>query len=126
MYLKALKKFQKRARGLIKDSPEYTQLRNQIYKELRDDKFKQQNQIKENVELFKQYQDSMIVANFNSFYCLLIVVPENLESYETHNILKYYDFPMQIDEENILKPEFKKEMGFKTEDEVSRSPNLIK
>lgn len=58
----------------------------------------------------------MIVANFNSFYCLLIVVPENLESYETHNILRYYDFPIQIDEDNVLKPEIRKEMGFKPED----------
>ena len=58
----------------------------------------------------------MIVADFSSFYCLLIVVPEQTESYETMNILKSFDFPFHIDEDNILKQVVKKEMGFQPQD----------
>ena len=61
----------------------------------------------------------MVVADFSSFYCLLIVVPEQTESYETLHVLSYYDFPIKVDEDNILKPVIKKEMGFKPEDEVN-------
>lgn len=70
--------------------------------------------------MMKQYQDQvMMTANFDSFYVLLIVVPEELSSYETMNILKYNQFPFNIEEDNILKQVVKKEMGFRQEDEVS-------
>lgn len=81
--------------------------------------------VKKNVELYKQYQDEMIVADFSSFYCLLVVVPENTECYETLHILKYFDFPVNIDEDNIFKQEIKKEMGFRKEDEVSIQTLLL-
>ena len=58
----------------------------------------------------------MVVAEFSSFYCLLICVPEITECYETYHILKYFDFPINIEEDNILKQEVKKEMGFKKDD----------
>ena len=54
----------------------------------------------------------MVVADFSSFYCLLVVVPEFTECYETLHILKYFDFPINIDEDNIFRPLIKKEMGF--------------
>lgn len=60
----------------------------------------------------------MIVAEFSSFYSLLIVIPEQTESYETLHILRYFDFPINVEEDNILKPIVKKEMGFRLEDEV--------
>jgi hypothetical protein len=58
------------------------------------------------------------MPNFGSFYCLLIVVPENTESYETMHILRYYDFPINVEEDNVLRQLTKKEMGFRTEDQV--------
>lgn len=39
-YIKAMKKFQKESRGLLKDSPEYDNIRNKIYGELRMNKAK--------------------------------------------------------------------------------------
>lgn len=67
----------------------------------------------------------MVVADFSSFYSLLIVVPEVTECYETMNILKYYDFPINIDEDNIMKPEIKKEMGFHKEDQVNNYNSIL-
>ena len=62
--------------------------------------------------------EQMVQAEFSSFYVLLIVVPENTECYETVNILKYFEFPFHIEEDNIIKPVVKKEMGFKKDDQV--------
>lgn len=56
--------------------------------------------------------------DFSSFYVLLIVLPESTECYETTNILKYFDFPVNVEEDNILKQIVKHEMGFKKDDEV--------
>lgn len=67
----------------------------------------------------------MVVADFSSFYCLLIVIPEQTESYETLHILKYFDFPIHIDEDNILKQVVKKEMGFRKDDEVTIFSSFI-
>jgi hypothetical protein len=33
-YLKAMKRFQKETRGIVRDSSEYTEIRNNIYREL--------------------------------------------------------------------------------------------
>lgn len=60
-----------------------------------------------------------MAADYSSFFILLIAVPEEIECYETSLILNYFGFPFSIEEDNILKPEIKKEMGFKKEDKVS-------
>lgn len=86
--------------------------------ELRIEKMKENKKIEVNKEMFKEIQSNMVVANFNSFYSLLIVVPEVTECYETMHILKYFDFPINIEEDNIMKPAVKKEMGFRPDDEV--------
>lgn len=59
-----------------------------------------------------------MTTDFSSFYILLIVVPEKIECYETINVLNYFNFPFNVEEDNILKPVVKKEMGFKPEDQV--------
>jgi lipid A disaccharide synthetase len=59
-----------------------------------------------------------MTTDFSSFYCLLVVIPEEPECYETVHILNYFGFPLHIDEDNILKPAIKKEMGFKKDDPV--------
>ncbi len=117
-YLRAMKKFQKESRGLLKGSPEYDSIRNKIYGELRQQKAQSEEMLKKSKEAFKQYQSEMVVANFSSFYSMLIVVPEQTESYETVHVLRYYDFPVNVEEDNIVKPLVKKEMGFRVEDEV--------
>ena len=58
------------------------------------------------------------MPEFSSFYALLIVVPESTESYETMHVLKYYDFPVNVEEDNTLRPLVKNEMGFRKEDQV--------
>ena len=53
-----------------------------------------------------------MMPDFSSFYVLMIVVPEMTECYETMHILKYYNFPVNVEEDNILKQVVKQEMGF--------------
>ena len=96
---------------MVPGTPEYEEIRIRIYAELR-----------------KGYQDvfassggdrsNILQADFSSFYVLLVVVPEETDSYETVNILNYFGFPFNSEEDNILKPAVKKEMGFRKEDEV--------
>jgi hypothetical protein len=93
-------------------------VRNKIYGELRIAKAKELQKIGSNREAQSSYRESMITADFNSFYCLLIVTPEVTDSYETMNILRYFEFPFKIEEDNILRQIVKHEMGFRKEDEV--------
>ncbi len=58
------------------------------------------------------------MPKFASFYCLLVVVPETTECYETMHILKYFDFPINVEEDNIVRQQVKLEMGFRKEDQV--------
>jgi len=62
--------------------------------------------------------DSITMPNFGSFYCLLVVVPEQTECYETMHILKYFEFPVNVEEDNITRQQVKGEMGFRKEDQV--------
>ena len=55
-------------------------------------------------------------SNFDQYYSLLIVVPEEVESHETVNVLNFFGFPLEIEEDNILKPIIKREMGFSNSD----------
>jgi len=51
-------------------------------------------------------------TSFSDYYSLLIVVPEEVESYETVHILNYFRFPFELDEDHINRQLTKKEMGF--------------
>ena len=79
-----------------------------IYSELREEERSR--------KIGEKKMENVLMADFSSFYVLLIVVPELTECYETMNILKYYDFPINIEEDNLLKQNSKKDMGFKPED----------
>ena len=98
------------ARGLVPGTQEYNAVRNKIYSELRQQKGK------EDRAAAKSGAMEITMPNFGSFYCLLIVVPENTESYETMHILKYFEFPVNVEEDNIIRQLTKKEMGFRKED----------
>ena len=85
------------ARGLVPGTPEYNAIRNKVYSDLRAEKGKSEK------EAAKGGAMDITMPNFGSFYCLLVVVPENTESYETMHILRYYDFPINVEEDNILR-----------------------
>ena len=42
-------------------------------------------------------------ANFDNFYSLLIVAPEEVDSYECVNILNFFGFPFELEEDNVIK-----------------------
>jgi len=46
-----------------------------------------------------------------------VVVPEQVSSFECVNILNYYGFPVNVEEDNILRGLSKHEMGFGKEDQ---------
>jgi len=46
----------------------------------------------------------------------MIVVPEEPACFETMHILNYFQFKLNIEEDNILWPQIKNEMGFHKED----------
>jgi hypothetical protein len=54
----------------------------------------------------------MVMPEFSSFFILLIVVPESIKSYEATHVLNYFSFPFKLEEDNIMWPQIKKEMGF--------------
>jgi hypothetical protein len=56
-----------------------------------------------------------VMFNASSFYNMLIVVPENIDCFEVVNILNYYGFPINLEEDNLMTNEAKKEMGFSKE-----------
>lgn len=60
--------------------------------------------------------ESQYIANFDNYFSLLIVVPEEVESFECVNILNYFNFPMKVEEDNIVRKLIKKEMAFDKED----------
>jgi len=118
-YIRAMKKFQMEARGLVPGTQEYHIIRNKIYTELRIQKGKEDAQNAGNME-------SITMPNFGSFYCLLVVAPEYTECYETMHILKYFDFPVNVEEDNIVRQQVKNEMGFRKDDQVSIDFRFIK
>ena len=46
VYLAAVKKFQKESKGLMPNSPEWNAVRNRIYSELRDQKYKEMEDVR--------------------------------------------------------------------------------
>lgn len=74
-------------------SIEYDMLRNQIYATLRSQK---EAQTKENIKQsggFVQTIDEDYKVNYDRYFSMLIVVPEQVESWETVNVLNYFGFP---------------------------------
>ena len=52
-----------------------------------------------------------VTADFDSFFNLLIVTQEEPDSFETINILNYFNFPFEVEEDNIF-GHSRKDMGF--------------
>lgn len=52
-----------------------------------------------------------VTADFDSFFNLLVVVPEETDCYETLAIINYFGFPINVEEDNVRRL-VRKEMGF--------------
>ena len=102
-YTKAMKNFQRETRGIRKGSDQYEAIRNMHYQKLREEKMKAMNKMK---KVAGGHVD-MIAHDFKvsheSFYSLLIVVPEEVESHECVHILNYHHFPINVEEDNIYR-----------------------
>ena len=93
-----MKRFQKEARGLVPGTPEHTAVRNKIYSELRAEKYLENKQVH-----VQGSGAAALTPEFSSFYALLVVIAESTESYETMHILKFFDFPINVEEDNIIR-----------------------
>lgn len=56
------------------------------------------------------------ILSYDSYYCLFIAIPEEVDSYETLNILNYFGFPMNVEEDNVIRQLLKYDFGFDKED----------
>lgn len=61
--------------------------------------------------------DAQFKVSHSSYYSLLIVVPEEVDSYEAVNVLNFFGFPFNLEEDNIINNVIKKEMAFAKEDD---------
>ena len=109
-----MKQFQVETRGVRKGSEDYENIRNKIYGDLRQQKLKEETQMKEKYGHSNAISKEFKVG-FDNFFCLLIVVPEEVPCYEAVNLLNYFSFPVTLEEDNH-KGVVKKEMGFQKED----------
>lgn len=117
-YLMAMKQFMIKTRGVRKGTPEYEAIRNEIYSDLRTQKAINDAQKIKDAGGHSKAIDQNFKAEgaYSDYYSLLIVAPEEVDSYECVHVLNYFNFPFNLEEDNILKPLVKKEMGFSSED----------
>ena len=92
---------------MVPGTHEYNMVRNHIYAELRVEKARENKNVK-----LEDHVAQMVVPEFSSFYALMIVIPESTECFESMHVLKYFNFPINVEEDNILRQQVKKEMGF--------------
>lgn len=94
LMLDAIKDFNKKARGIVPGSMEYIDLRNKTYKDVQKKSFEKQGS-----EI-----DTKVKRDFSSFFILMLVVPEEPNCFEAVHILNYFNFPFNIEEDNIVWP----------------------
>ncbi|CAI2372762.1 unnamed protein product [Moneuplotes crassus] len=110
-YLSAMREFKERTSGLLKNSLEYTAIRNDIYKKL------QQNRVDQSMKV-----EDFVKLDLDSYYINLIVVPEIQECYEIFHILQANQVEFHVEEDNTLRSkigltDIRKEMGFGKDDQ---------
>lgn len=110
-YVRAMKQFQKETRGMLPESDAAKAVRNRIYAQLRIDKTKAEQAERAAHRGQTISSETAITADFDSFYNLMIVVPESPDCYEAINVLNYYGFPHEVEEDNPL-GHSRKDMGF--------------
>ena len=115
VYLQAMKRFQIETRGMLPDSAPYMAVRNKIYAEMRTHKFDDEMATRKSHSGQTIGGEGSVTAEFNSFYNLLVVVPEEPDCYETVSILNYFGFPFELEEDNLF-AHSRKDMGFSKDD----------
>ena len=84
---------------MLPNSAEWKAVRNQIYADLRQNKQEMlQEQLKETGQTVNEKSTTV---DFSSFYNLLVVRHKEVDSYETLNILNYFGFPINVEEEDF-------------------------
>ena len=116
-YLVAMKEFQHLTRGIRKGSTEYEEIRSDMYQRLKNDDMEfKSKKLREAKGMHTRALNSDAVLNFDDFYTMLIAVPEEVESHECVNILNYFEYPFNLEEDELLHPIIKTEMGFEKTD----------
>ena len=113
-YISAMKKFQKESKGMLPDSPEWNEVRNRIYSELRQKKYQAQHQ--QTLARGQTVADDSQILDVSSYYNLLIVNHAGYESYEALNIINYFGFPINVEEEDWWRTS-RKQFDFGVDDE---------
>lgn len=85
---------------MLPDSLEAKNIRNQLFAALRDDKIKYEIQARKDAGGSMLKMGSITTdASHNSFYNMVIVKAELKDCYEVVNILNYFGFPHEVEEE---------------------------
>ena len=83
---------------MLPDSPEWNAVRNRIYAELRQQKYAAQHEA--TLARGQTVADDSQILDVSSYYNLLIVSHASYESYEALNIINYFGFPINVEEED--------------------------
>ena len=83
---------------MLPDSIEWNNVRNRIYAELRDQKVAQLESVRR--QTGQTVTDASQITDVSSYYNLLIVSHDDIDSYQTVNILNYFGFPFEVEEED--------------------------
>lgn len=83
------------------DSIEWNNIRNRIYSELRDQK--NASQADNLAQSGQTVSDASQITDLSSYYNLLIVQHEDIDSYQAANILNYFGFPFNVEEEDFMR-----------------------
>ena len=94
-----MKKFQKATRSVVPDSPEYRAIRNNIYADLREKSRLDSEDLRQRTGSSLNIE---VKVNVGSFFNLLIVNAEDVDSFEVINILTYFGFPHNVEEDNTI------------------------
>ena len=113
-YLEAMKRFQMKTKGMLPNSPEWNMIRNETYAELRDQKAAETEALLH--ESRQTVAEPGQITDFSSYYNLIIVNHEQAASYETLNILNYFGFPINVEEEDFWQGS-RKDFQFSKHDE---------
>ena len=84
---------------MLPNSPEWNAVRNNIYAELRNEKYASLSKMRK--ESGQTTSENSSILDLSSFHNLLIVNHDDIDSYQTLNILNYFGFPIHVEEEDF-------------------------
>lgn len=83
---------------MLPESPEWNNVRNKIYHELRDEQERAKIELRN--ETGQVVADASQITDFSSYHNLLIVNHKDVDSYEALNVLNFFGFPINVEEED--------------------------